>query len=114
MSDSSTSSSSTANQHTTIELYRAWDWWFDGAVPRGATAAQYEKSVKHLGTFSTVQVRATRHALETKKMEKKKIGNSSGVLVDNAALDRIFGGSGTTLRSKSFRISAICACSRRA
>ena len=41
-------------------LHRQWDWWFDGAVKRGASAAEYAKSVKHLGSFATVQVCAVR------------------------------------------------------
>jgi hypothetical protein len=56
-SNGSSSSSSSTQPVSVISLHRQWDWWFDGAVPRGATAQQYEKSVKHLGTFASVQVR---------------------------------------------------------
>jgi hypothetical protein len=47
-------SSSTAAE---VLLESSWTWYYD-APPRNATAKQYDKSVKNLGTFNSVQVRA--------------------------------------------------------
>ena len=80
-----------------IVLHRTWQWFYD-APPRGATAKQYEKAVKNLGGFNSVQVR---RAAPAPAPAPRVVGR-----IFKAPRGRTFGATGTILTSKRFPVRA--------